>query len=97
MAELEQTESISKRSKEGITKIPEGANILRKNVSTSVEEIENGFITTKNWDIKYEIKKEGEDDTRTDYAYFSKKWYTKEDPLVLKVTNKSLADAFSED
>ena len=65
--------------------------------SNSVEEIENGFITTKSWDIKYEIKKEGEDDTRTDYVYFSKKWYTKEDPLVLKVTNKSLADAFTED
>lgn len=97
MSEVQQTESISKRSKEGVTKIPDGATILRKSVNTSVEEIENGFITTKSWDIKYEIKKEGEDDTRTDYVYFSKKWYTKEDPLVLKVTNKSLADAFTED
>jgi hypothetical protein len=57
MSEVQQTESISKRSKEGITKIPDGATILRKSVNTSVEEIENGFITTKSWDIKYEIKK----------------------------------------
>lgn len=91
------SERLSKKSKEATPKIPSGANILRKSVSTEVEEIENGFITTKNWDVKYEVKDDS-GETRTDYCYFQKKYYTKEDPLVLKVASKdkSLADFFNE-
>ncbi len=33
---------------------------------------------------------------RTDYSYEVKKWYSKEDPLTINVSDKNLADAFTE-
>jgi len=87
------TEKVVKDNKTGL---PAGAKILKKTVTTSVEEIENGFIITKSYDISYE-KPEGDGETETGYTYYNKKWYTKEDPLTINIKEKSLADAFSED
>lgn len=68
--------------------IPEGAEILKKDTRVSVEEIENGFIVCKTSDIKYQIEE------RTDWAYITKKYYSKKNPLEIKINNKSLSDDF---
>lgn len=69
--------------------LPEGAVILKSNYTISVREIENGFILKKSYDIKYMIEDE------TQYEYFNKEWYSKENPLKItlpKESSKSLAD-----
>ena len=85
MAELINTARLE--SKKTFT-LPEGATITRKDVSLCVEEIENGYILRKNYDIKW-VNEEGENQ----YDYFSRSWFSKENPI--KVTmpkEKSLAD-----
>lgn len=79
--------SISKSSSEG-KGVPEGAEILKKETRVRVEKIENGYILTKNIEYKYQI------DDRTDWAYVDKKFFSKTDPLQIKLNNKSLADDF---
>lgn len=74
---------------------PEGAKITRQNVSTSTEQIENGWLITKNFDGKYTIK--GEKDDYGHYYNYSKKWYSKDDPLTVTLNDKTLSDAFNED
>jgi len=78
--------SSAEEKKEGV---PPGATILQKTINTTTEEIENGFLITKSYDIKYESKK-GE----TGWAYYTKKWYSKEDPLEIKLKDTALADEF---
>jgi len=78
--------------KEEVKPIPKGAIILSQNVSTNVEEIENGYLITKTTDTKYKTSKDG----YSDWNYETKKWYSKIDPLEIKTTDKSLADAFDE-
>ncbi len=75
--------------------IPNGSKILGRDVSTEVEEIENGFIITKRTEIKFSYKTP-DNSERTDYSYEVKKWYSKEDPLTINVSDKNLADAFTE-
>lgn len=70
---------------------PANAKIISKTITTSTEEIENGWLISKNFDISYEVKGEKR------WTYFSKKWYSKTDPLSIKVTDKSLADEFNDD
>jgi len=73
--------------------LPEGATIIKKDYSVRVEEIENGFIISKSYDIKYQIL--GNDDTS--YEYFTKQWYSKENPLADTMEEEdepSLADKF---
>lgn len=80
------------KSKE-VDNIPAKAKILSKDVSLSVEEIENGYLITKNTELKYQF------DGRTDYSYNSKKWFSEDNPLELdksKLKNKSLADMLDE-
>lgn len=75
-----------------IDNIPKGAKILSKDVSITVEEIENGFLVSKSNEVKYEYEK------RTDRCYYTKRYFTKENPLDLdmeKFEDKSLADNFS--
>lgn len=55
--------------------IPEGAKILKKDVRIEVQEIENGFILSKNYDIKYQV------DGETNWDYYCKKWFHKENPI----------------
>lgn len=77
-------------------KIPEGAIILKKDVTVNVEEIENGFIICKNYDVKYMMKgKDG--DGNTNYAYYTEKYYSEDNPLTINTDDKNLADLFDED
>lgn len=68
--------------------VPKGAKILSRTVRTETEEIENGWLISKNFDISFEVN------GNRDWAYYTKKWYTKNDPLTVKVNDKSLADEF---
>jgi len=70
-------------------KLPKGAEIIKKEVRITVEEIENGFLLRKNYDIKW---KSGEDeDSRTEYEYFTKVWFSPTNPITYKEP-KNLAD-----
>lgn len=71
--------------------LPEGAEIIKKDVSLTVEEIENGYLIVKSYDIRYKLK-----DT-IHYEYVTKKWYTKNNPMTIDlkaVKEKPLADKF---
>jgi len=81
------TISIEKESSEG-KGVPEGAEILSKESRVRVRKIENGYIVVKSDDIKYQL---GDD---TNWAYVTKEFYSKADPLEIKLKNKSLADSF---
>lgn len=87
--------SISKESKDK-KEIPAGAKILSKESSIRVEEIENGFLICKSTDVRYTLG-EGKD-VHTEYAYLTKKWYSKDDPFELKINakDKSLSDVFED-
>ena len=79
------------KSKE-VDTIPKGAKILSKDVSITVEEIENGFLVCKSTEVKYEY------DKRTDYSYHTKNYFSKDNPLEIDLSfigEKSLADNFS--
>jgi hypothetical protein len=79
--------------KKEVDNIPEGAKILSKDVSLSVEEIENGYLVNKSTECKYQY------DGRTDYLYNTKKWFSKENPLEIDIEDieeKSLADEFED-
>lgn len=80
----------------GKEKVPEGATILKKDVSVSVEEIENGFIISKSFDIKYSKSDDDCDDcgNGTGYAYYTLKWYSEDNPLSINTEDKELADLF---
>jgi len=82
--------AISKESSPG-SKIPEGAEILSKETSIRVRKIENGYIIVKNSDVKYQ-----ESEGNTNWAYITKEFYSKTDPLEIKLKNKSLAESFDD-
>lgn len=87
---MEALTKASFKSKE-VDTIPKGAKILSKDVSITVEEIENGFLIIKSTEIKYQY------DKRTDWSYHTKKYFSKENPLEIdmeKISEKSLADNF---
>ena len=67
--------------------LPEGATIIKKSYNIRVEEIENGYIVCKSYDIEYQL------DERKDYSYYNKKWYSKDNPLkIIEPKEKSLAE-----
>lgn len=70
--------------------IPKNAKILTKDTDVTVREIENGYIVTKRVEVKYQVG------DRTEYDYSSKEYYSKTDPLEVKIKDKSLAEAFDE-
>jgi hypothetical protein len=70
--------------------IPKGAKIISKSVRTETEEIENGYLISKHYDVSYEVG------GNKDWTYFTKRWYSKEDPLEINIKDKALADAFEE-
>lgn len=87
---MEALTKASFKSKE-VDTIPKGAKILSKDVSITVEEIENGFLIIKSTEIKYQY------DKRNDWSYHTKKYFSKENPLEIdmeKISEKSLADNF---
>lgn len=69
------------------TKLPKGAEIVKKSVNITVKEIENGFIIRKNYDIKYVLG------DNTDYLYFCKEVYAEENPIKIE-EDKMLAEYF---
>lgn len=73
-----------------VNNIPKGVKILSKDVSVTVEEIENGYLVSKSTEVKYEYEK------KTDYSYNTKKYYSKENPLDINLDNLSLADKIDE-
>lgn len=78
------------RKKEEFT-LPKGAKVLYKDISIRVEEIENGFLVSKEINVKFEVNK------MTDYRYYTKKYYSQENPLTIDlkdVGGKKLADNF---
>jgi len=82
--------SVSTSSETKELKPPKGAIIIEKNITTSTEEIENGFIITKSVDGRYKMKEGGP----SEWFNYSKKTYSEEDPFILK-SDKSLADDFN--
>jgi len=81
--------TIDKDANKKKEQIPKGATIIHTDEDIRVEKIENGFLITKNSDIKYSVK-----NGSTEYAYLTKRWYSKEDPLQISSNNKELADVF---
>ena len=67
--------------------LPEGATITKKDCSINVEEIENGYILRKSYDIKW-VNEEGE----SQYEYFTRSWFSKTNPITVNMPTKSLAD-----
>lgn len=63
-------------------KLPEGAEIIRKEFRIRVEEIENGFLVYKNYDITYQAM----GSSHQDYAHYSKKYYSKDNPMKLDLS-----------
>lgn len=84
------TVSIEKESSSG-EKIPSGAEILSKESRVRVRKIENGYIIVKNSDIKYQ-----EEGGNTGWAYITKEYFSKTDPLEIKIKDKNLADSFKD-
>lgn len=76
-------------------KPPAGAIITEESIRTKSEEIENGYLVTKNFSGRYKIKGEKDSDYGHYYDY-DMKWYSKEDPLTITVNDSSLAEAFKE-
>jgi len=96
MGRLKDTKKTMRTTSTSVTEtkrkeVPKGAKIIDKTVRTEIEEVENGWLINKNYDITYEQGKE------RGYAYYSKKWYSKEDPLEIKLKDESLADVFEDD
>lgn len=79
-------ENVSFEGKEK-AKLPKGAVEIKRDVRVTVEEIENGFIVKKTYDIKYSLGK------NTDYLYYTKKVYSETNPIQIK-EDKMLADYF---
>lgn len=75
-----------------VKEVPAGATIVNSNITTETEEIENGWLITKRYDITYRLK----GSEHNDYCYYNKKWFSKEDPLSINVKDKSLAEAFED-
>lgn len=92
MSEVKSSLKISqaKFDKKEIVKLPSGAEIITKDQDISVKEIENGFIISVRTEIKYKAK--GKD--YTDYLYYTKDWYSKDNPITVdvKMVEKSIAD-----
>lgn len=74
-----------------VDSVPKNAKILAKDISITVEEIENGFLISKSIEVKYQINKE------IDWKYITKKYFSKDNPLDIdmeKFGEKTLADNF---
>ena len=71
--------------------LPKGGTIISKEVILNVEEIENGFLLRKSYDIKWS-NAEG----NNNYEYFTKSWFSKENPITVNIPEeKSLAEKLS--
>lgn len=64
--------------------LPKDAEVLNSSYSIRVEEIENGFIICKNYDIKYRIG------DNVEYSYHCKKWFSKENPMSINLEDEEV-------
>jgi hypothetical protein len=88
MADVKNVRTVSKELKKTI---PAGATILRQDESITVEEIENGYLISKSFDIKYQSKNA----EHSDYLYYTIKFYSETNPITVDTgADKSLAEAF---
>ena len=85
------TTSFSSREEKS-EKPPKGAKIKNKTVRTETEQIENGWLLSKNYDVSWTDNK-----GNSQYSYYSEKFYSKENPIEVKVIDKALADEFEEE
>lgn len=86
----EKLENVSLEGKNNF-KLPAGAVIVKQTENITVKEIENGFVLRKSYDIQWLPAGEGEGHTK--YEYFSKEWYSKENPIKITMPKeKSLAE-----
>ena len=88
-----EAKSISYKEKGKDKKLPEGAKIIEKNLRIDVEEIENGFLVSKEYSIEYKLR------DNIQHMWFTKKIYSKDNPLEgvdldIDVEEESLADKF---
>lgn len=79
-------QSVRTESKKSF-KMPEGAELISQTENITVREVENGFLLSKSYDVKY--SKGGENH----YDYYTREWYSKENPVKITLPKeKSLAD-----
>ena len=82
----ESINEVSLEKKKSFT-LPEGATIISQSERVTVREIENGFIMSKSFDIKYQV---GDDNN---YEYYTKEWFSKDNPVQITMPKeKSLAE-----
>jgi hypothetical protein len=67
--------------------VPKGAKILRKETRTTVRKIENGFIVSKNIEVRYQVGKDN-----TDWHHETKEWFSAKDPMKITISKNSLED-----
>jgi|694.fasta_scaffold13781_3 hypothetical protein len=81
--------SISFRPKEVQTPLPENAKIISETKDIYVQEIENGYVISMDTNVCYTCKEDDEEGEMEEgerkYAFFSKKVYTKEKPIDIKI------------
>ena len=77
------------------TKIPKNATIISTDVDITVEEIENGFLISKEFRTKYQMP----NNSYVDWDYQTKKFYSKTNPIKIEDNSKDkdLASIFDED
>lgn len=68
--------------------LPEGSTIISKDVNFSVEEIENGYLLVKTFEIRYSLN------DQTDYLHYSRKMFSEDNPIQIN-EEVMLADNFS--
>lgn len=70
--------------------LPEGAEVIKKEVNIRVEEIENGFIVRKGYEIQWQDIGGGKHWDNVD-----KKWYSKTNPITISTPkDMKLSDNF---
>lgn len=68
-------------------KLPKGGKILKKQADLRIEEIENGFLLRKEFEIKW-MDKEGQQH----WEHFSRTWFSEKNPVQINEKELSLAD-----
>ena len=69
--------------------LPKGGVIIKSTENVSVRKISNGYILRKTYDIKWKSA-EGDD---TQYEYYTKEWFTIDNPVSIKMPKeKSLVE-----
>ena len=87
------TSSITEENKKN-DKPPKGADIIEETIRITTEQIENGYLITKNFSGRYKEKGSNADSYGRYYDY-NLKWYSEDDPLTITLNDKSLAESFN--